>query len=216
MVGISRGSGTKQGTMTNSDIGRQPSFKGGDSLRIMLVIALVGGVLASHVHSRSSMDLSPWKGGGFGMFSTIDSPGDRLLRTTIHTDIGPINIAAPQDLGDDVSTVLAAPSEQHIEDLAFKLANQTWVTQKPDFDSVMTPADATAADAMADALALFVESSTVQAIDDASFDPNRHHRVQVDEAVVTVYRLEPDGNTSFRPVKLAGGSALAVPGGDLS
>ena len=43
-------------------------------ITLLVLIASLQFVLA---HTK---DLSPWKGGGFGMFSTVDSPGARKLR----------------------------------------------------------------------------------------------------------------------------------------
>ena len=45
---------------------------------LLVVVALVQCTLARRA------DLSPWKGGGFGMFSTLDAPGFRDVRIVVH------------------------------------------------------------------------------------------------------------------------------------
>lgn len=57
----------------------------------LLVVAVV------HVGLRASSDLSPWKGGGFAMFSTVDSPGTRIV--TVWADVG--GGEEPVRLGDE-------------------------------------------------------------------------------------------------------------------
>jgi hypothetical protein len=45
-------------------------------------------MLGAHVVLRTKDDLSPWKGGGFAMFSTVDSPGFRGARQPARTLAG--------------------------------------------------------------------------------------------------------------------------------
>jgi hypothetical protein len=46
-------------------------------------------VVALHHTCRVSCEgLTPWKGGGFGMFSTIDSEADRFARLSVTTEGG--------------------------------------------------------------------------------------------------------------------------------
>ncbi len=176
---------------------------GGDLLRIAMVLALVLGVIATHVVMRSSADLSPWKGGGFGMFSTIDSPGDRILKIQLHTDAGVVNVAAPSQLGDEVSSVLAAPSKQRLTNFAGQVANQIWVTSQFDMDALVAETDPDSAEAITDALVLIAESASVQAVDEELFDPEEQRKLEINRVDVTVYRLDAVDATDLRPVVLA-------------
>lgn len=51
-----------------------------------LAPALLTVVALAQIGIAASTDLTPWKGGGFGMFSTLDGTGSRQLRITL---IGP-------------------------------------------------------------------------------------------------------------------------------
>ena len=50
---------------------------------LLIVVAIVQLILA---HTK---DLSPWKGGGFGMFSTVDYPSARKLRVYVISESSP-------------------------------------------------------------------------------------------------------------------------------
>jgi hypothetical protein len=50
--------------------------------------ALVCVVALHHTYRVSREGLTPWKGGGFGMFSTIDSQADRFARLSVTTEGG--------------------------------------------------------------------------------------------------------------------------------
>jgi hypothetical protein len=74
--------------------------------------------------------LTPWKGGGFGMFSTVDSPGARFLRIELETDSGPVRVAVPAQLLPDASRLREAPDKAALRDLASALAAGTWVPDR--------------------------------------------------------------------------------------
>ena len=62
---------------------------------VLLLVALSQVVVASNTH------LTPWRGGGFGMFSTLDNHDQRFLRVTATT-------AAGDELPIDVHSLLEA------------------------------------------------------------------------------------------------------------
>lgn len=69
-----------------------------------------------------TVDLTPWSGGGFGMFSTTDGRGSRhlhafALRSGIRREL-----RLPRDLRDQVRRVLTLPTEARLEALADTLA----------------------------------------------------------------------------------------------
>ena len=69
-------------------------------IRALIPPAFLLMVAAFHGYNVVHNKLSPWKGGGFGMFSTIDSPGERIARLTLHFEEGEISIPAPAEIGD--------------------------------------------------------------------------------------------------------------------
>jgi hypothetical protein len=88
---------------------------------ILIVIAIFQHYL---VHTQN---LTPWKGGGFGMFSTTDSQGARFLRIIITTELGSFPAKIPDYMRDFARKTRALPTEERIEYLASQLAQVTWV-----------------------------------------------------------------------------------------
>lgn len=89
-----------------------------------ILLAAVGLV---QLHAARTTWLTPWKGGGFGMFSTVDSPSARFLRIALQTDSGTIRVGIPAGLQRDVSRLREAPDESGLRAFAEKLAAGTWV-----------------------------------------------------------------------------------------
>jgi len=75
------------------------------------------------------LDQSPWKGGGFGMFSTVDSPGARFLRVTLVLPGADVPVDVPGALGGLARLARTVPSESNLERLAEALLAVTWVRQ---------------------------------------------------------------------------------------
>lgn len=93
-------------------------------------LLLIAGVLYQRYHVVSQ-DQSPWVGGGFGMFSTVDVPGARLLRAYALTDRGPALILE-SDPGVDPRLVYSLPTTDHLAQAASGLASQEWVVYGPE------------------------------------------------------------------------------------
>lgn len=84
-----------------------------------LLLAAVGAVQIGLTHVAA---LSPWSGGGFGMFSTTDAGGNRYLHAyalypglRVDLDLGPRN-------KDAVQRALAFPAKTRLRQLAQTLA----------------------------------------------------------------------------------------------
>lgn len=71
-------------------------------------------------------DLTPWKGGGFGMFSTLDSPVTRALRVVLLTEEGEAVVALP-NLNVRKERLLNMPDEGVLSGLAAHAARDEWV-----------------------------------------------------------------------------------------
>jgi hypothetical protein len=69
---------------------------------------------------------TPWKGGGFGMFSTVDSESARYLRVFAVTPDGDLPIVIPARWQKRAWELRAAPSSAAAKELALKLADLPW------------------------------------------------------------------------------------------
>lgn len=83
-------------------------------------------------------DQTPWVGGGFGMFSTVDVPGARLMRTYLLTDRGPALILE-RSMGENRRLVYSQPSDSRLERVANTLATQEWAVYGPESYPQLVP-----------------------------------------------------------------------------
>jgi hypothetical protein len=89
----------------------------------LLVVVAVQHLALTRLHH-----LNPWKGGGFAMFSSIDSPGLRVVRAFL-VDGGrdvPITLPAGDALEENMSQLRTLPSPSRLGDLAGTLATRSW------------------------------------------------------------------------------------------
>ncbi len=71
-------------------------------------------------------DLSPWKGGGFGMFSHIDSPSSRLVEAYVVVGEKKEAVDIPSWLKSDIERLKTFPTSTRARALAGVLAAQRW------------------------------------------------------------------------------------------
>ncbi|MEZ5943252.1 MAG: hypothetical protein R3C18_17805 [Planctomycetaceae bacterium] len=85
---------------------------------LVLILVAINQLRLAH-----ETNLSPWKGGGFGMFSTIDSPGERLLHAEwVFADSNQsIPLDIPEHLSADLRKLTHLPSRKQLQILASKL-----------------------------------------------------------------------------------------------
>ena len=87
----------------------------------MPVILLV--VLAlSQIYLVRTVSLSPWAGGGFGMFSTPDAPRSRTVRAYVLTPGVRREVAIPDSLKDAALRAAAIPTDSRLTALALEIA----------------------------------------------------------------------------------------------
>jgi hypothetical protein len=91
---------------------------------ILAPAALVFGV-ALQRYNVEVHEQSPWIGGGFGMFSTIDAPGSRMVRAYVLTNEGPALIIEPR-FSEPKQLINTQPTERRLEVAARHLAAQEW------------------------------------------------------------------------------------------
>jgi len=72
-------------------------------------------------------DLTRWKGGGFGMFSTADTPFARFLRIYIVVAGDEYAVPVPASLRDVAQAARVLPTQARLDDLADRLARGKWV-----------------------------------------------------------------------------------------
>jgi hypothetical protein len=84
--------------------------------------ALLIAVASVQIALARMVQLSPWLGGGFGMFSTTDTWPRRQLRAFALREGVRRELAVPASAGRDAMRALALPSEAHLRALARRLA----------------------------------------------------------------------------------------------
>lgn len=99
--------------------------------RVPRAVVLMLGVGLAHQLIAGPGRLSPWKGGGFGMFATIESPASRFVRARIVTREGRFAISIPPKLSVDAERLRAWPTAQRTQRLAEELSRLRWVTLPP-------------------------------------------------------------------------------------
>jgi hypothetical protein len=92
-----------------------------------LCLCLVAGLQLARVATCSQ---TQWKGGGFGMFSTVDSEAARFVRAFAITSEGELPLAIPQHLEKTVAELRAAPTQAKLDEVARRLAAIRW--RRPD------------------------------------------------------------------------------------
>jgi hypothetical protein len=98
-----------------------------DTLLVLAVPALLCAVAAAQLYLVEHRSLSRWKGGGFGMFSTVDSPSARFLRVYLMSDSGEVPVLIPSEVRELSQKIRVMPSKQRLEELTDALRNGTWV-----------------------------------------------------------------------------------------
>ena len=100
---------------------------------LLVVVALIE-ITVAH-----TTELTPWKGGGFGMFSTVDDPDARWVRCFVVANGHAVPVSIPSDVERDVQVLQAMPSHPRLMRLAFHIARARWVTEAFDRDPKEPP-----------------------------------------------------------------------------
>ena len=89
---------------------------------ILLPPLLLVAVALNQLRLSATESLSPWSGGGFGMFASTDSPGSRHLHVYVHNAGVRKEIAFPASLQTQVLRATTLPSRYRLEQLARAVA----------------------------------------------------------------------------------------------
>lgn len=83
---------------------------------------LLVAVATNQLRLAGSASLSPWSGGGFGMFSSVDSPGHRHLHAFVLNEDIRREVALPRDMKETVLRATTLPTPERLGALATELA----------------------------------------------------------------------------------------------
>ena len=100
------------------------------------VLVLVASLQLYLAHTH---DLSPWKGGGFSMFSAVDRSDRRIVRCYLETPRGNVPVAVPDS--DVRKRARAMPTAARASRLAQAMARSVWVPCSPDDREAGGPPD---------------------------------------------------------------------------
>jgi len=92
------------------------------SLAPLVAPALLLGVAGVQIHQARTAHLSPWKGGGFGMFSTTDVVANRTLRAYARLGGTVREVPIPAALEDEAERARVLPSPRILRGLARALS----------------------------------------------------------------------------------------------
>jgi hypothetical protein len=87
-----------------------------------LPAALLVSVATNQLRLVDTASLSPWSGGGFGMFSSVDSPGHRHLHAFVLNQDIRREVALPRDMKEAVLRATTLPTPERLAALAIELA----------------------------------------------------------------------------------------------
>lgn len=113
-----------------------PDSRGnGPSIRVLeyTVPVLLSALALTQVYLGTQQWLTPWKGGGFGMFSTVDSPSGRSLRTYLVIEDGPeIPTREPRWLNARRLHARSLPADFRLRSMVDEMASAQWIYRKSD------------------------------------------------------------------------------------
>lgn len=88
-----------------------------------LILVIIAGTQLYNAHF---LNLAPGEGGGFGMFSTADNLGNRLVRCTLITDRGEFPIEVPARMSHLLRKATSIPTAGLLSDFARQLGSVNW------------------------------------------------------------------------------------------
>jgi hypothetical protein len=100
-------------------------------LAIGTPVALLLTVASAQMLLARTSDLSPWKGGGFGMFASVDGQPFRWARIYVFAAERSEEIAIPPSLDDQVRRVATWPRQTALEALARSVIAREQRQQRP-------------------------------------------------------------------------------------
>ena len=95
--------------------------------RVALPAVLLVGIAMTNRVVVAQTNLSPWDLGGFGMFSTIDAPANRVVRLTAETEQGPtVELIPGVEFAEAIDALQVFPTDGRATSLADDLRGERW------------------------------------------------------------------------------------------
>ena len=163
---------------------RPPTLLGTRTPALVALAALVA-MLGVHIALRANDDLSPWKGAGFAMFSTVDSPGMRSV--AVWADVAGVEerVTLPEPWNDASHELQALPTSARTMALARRVAYSTLVRRA---DGTLAPVSTTPAPML-----VATTDGRASTTGTAAAPTARQTIVEVGRVRVDVFRLSYDG-----------------------
>ena len=89
----------------------------------MTPVFLLVVVAVNQIRLAEAADISPWKGGGFGMFASTDGGSNRQIRIYLISDERAEEITVPREVIDPYVRAKTLPSNARLEALGLALAD---------------------------------------------------------------------------------------------
>ena len=99
--------------------------------RVLLPVSLLLVVACAQVMLATTAGLSPWKGGGFGMFSTTDDGGRRYVRVFVSAADRSEEIAIAPSLEDAARRASVLPADGELSHLARQVVERERRYRRP-------------------------------------------------------------------------------------
>ena len=101
------------------------------SFRVVVPVAVMAVVAAVQIALALTSDLTPWKGGGFGMFSTLDHGAFRGVDIVIEAPGRSETLDVPASLEELAARTASFPSDRFLHRLAREVAARERRNQRP-------------------------------------------------------------------------------------
>jgi hypothetical protein len=108
-----------------------PCFRVSVAWRAGLPVALLVAVACTQVMLARTVGLSPWKGGGFGMFSTTDDAGRRRVRVFVSAPERSEEMAISPSLEEAARRAAVLPSDVELSRLARRVVEREGRYRRP-------------------------------------------------------------------------------------
>ena len=109
------------------ELNQAPISAGSRRFFTWLAPGLSGTVAVLQIAAVCLSQLTPWKGGGFGMFSTVDSADARFVKVYVRTATDEWSGGWPPPEAEAIRKLQAAPTKSDLERLASRLSRAVWV-----------------------------------------------------------------------------------------
>ncbi|SET35046.1 hypothetical protein SAMN05216326_12211 [Nitrosomonas marina] len=84
-------------------------------------------VVVNQFYRVHSFDLSTWQGGGFGMFSSVDTIDSRFFKVYLHVGHETIPVQLKDEFNVPATIARAEPTAENLENLARQIYQANWI-----------------------------------------------------------------------------------------